>query len=233
MNVPSEQRPVRHVAIIPDGNRRWARREGINEKEGHTKCFLDVTPRLLRHIWKTEIHTVTLWMFSTDNWNRTKEETDHLMKVFYTFLDTMERIADAQCIAMVHLGRKDRIPFFLRKKIEDVEGNTAHHKGGNFLFALDYSGRDEILRAMEKMARAGIDQHGRIFESHLDTSHIANPDPDIVIRTSGELRTSGFMIWQSAYSEYFFIDKYYPDMCIQDLDNVIEEYYKRDKRYGH
>lgn len=227
-----EQKNITHIAIIPDGNRRWARREGLAETEGHTRCFSETTPPLLEHLWKQGVHTVTLWMFSTDNWNRKRNEVNHLMLLFKSFLDEMEKMTIDLGISMVHVGRKDRIPSFLRDKVEESEMRTALNKNGSFVFALDYSGRDELQRALQKLDGFPVLDEGMDFARLLDTTKLCYPDPDIIIRTSGEVRTSGFMPWQSAHSEYFFLDKYYPDLNIRDLDQVISSFYKRNRRYG-
>lgn len=223
----------RHIAIIPDGNRRWARKKGYNDSEGHAKGFLEVSPVLLKYLWTHGIHTVTLWMFSTDNWSRKPDEVNYLMILFDQFLDLMLKMADEYNLCMLHLGRKDRIPGELCDKIHMVESKTNKYNKGNFLFALDYSGRDEMERALHKFCSSGERHDPESFSRFLDTGQVFYPDPEIIIRTSGEIRTSGFMPWQSIYSEYFFLTKYYPDLSTDDLDQVIKDYFNRDKRYGN
>jgi undecaprenyl diphosphate synthase len=225
---------LRHLAIIPDGNRRWAREHGLLYHEGHRIAFLKVTPNLLEHAWKCGIHTLTVWLFSCDNWKRSDEEVNRLMSLYEVFLNKIELIASELQVSMLHIGRKDRIPETLLEVINKVENSTSHHTRFQFLFALDYNGTDEVNRAANRFASENKQLPFALgtLDKFLDTANARYPNPDVIIRTSGEIRTSGFMPLQSQYSEYFFLQKYYPDINIEDLEQVISEYQKRNKRNG-
>ena len=227
--------PVHHLAIIPDGNRRWAKERGLPSEEGHRTGLLDVSPAILRAAFARKIHTVTLWLFSTENWSRSKSEVDYLMEINQTFLQKMRSVAREQKIRLAHLGRKDRIPGSLLKEILEAEEETKSHKNHHFNFAIDYGGRDELIRAMQKLYREITDPE-KINEEMvcrlLDTAGQEHTCPDIIIRTSGEHRVSGFLPWQSDYSELFFLEKHFPDFTELDLDLALSVYQKRERRFG-
>lgn len=226
---------INHFALIPDGNRRWARARGLHPGEGHRVAFLEKAPELLKHIWANGIHTATLWMFSHDNWKRSEEEVDTLMELYRGFLRIMLLIAEEMQVSLVHLGRKDRIPVALLKEIHLAEFSTKHYDKHSLLFAIDYSGRDELFRMVKHLLVTGRGYETLTPEKLcqlLDTGEAQFPDPDIVMRTSGETRTSGFMPWQSAYSEYFFAPEYFPDLQVKDIDEVLRSYQNRNRRYG-
>ena len=223
-----------HIAIIPDGNRRWAREHGLPTLEGHRKGF-NVGVKIARYIRSLGIHTLTVWAFSTENFNRTQEEVSYLMRLYEKMLDKFLSEALKDNVRIIHLGRKDRIPKSLLKKIENVEQKTRDNTKYILNIALDYGGRDEVLRAIKKIGNWKL-EIGNLTEENfpkfLDTAGQPYPDPDLIIRTSGEMRTSGLMIWQAAYSEYYFLDKHFPDLTEKDIDNALEEFAKRQRRFG-
>lgn len=221
---------LNHIAIIPDGNRRWARSRNLPTIEGHRRGF-GVVEKLLNKIWETEIHTVTLWALSTENLGRSEDELKYLMKIFERLIKNNLKDAIRKSVRIKHLGRKDRIPKSLLVKIRDAEGKTKNFKERQLNIALDYGGRDEIVRAIRKIKDFQKVEENN-FNDFLDTREQRYPNPDLVIRTGGDKRTSGFMIWQTAYAEYFFLDKYLPDMTVEDLDNVIKEFLNRERRFG-
>jgi len=223
-----------HIAIIPDGNRRWAKEHGLPSLEGHRKGF-DVAVKIGRKIRALGIHTLTIWAFSTENWNRSKEEVSYLMKMYEIFIERNLRQAMKEKIKIIHLGRKDRISKKLLEKIQNSEEKTKNFKNYILNIALDYGGRDEVIRAIKK-ATSDKRQETSIteesFNNFLDTANQPYPNPDLIIRTSGEQRTSGLMIWQVAYAEYVFLKKHFPDLNEKDIEEAIDEYSSRQRRFG-
>jgi len=221
-----------HVAIIPDGNRRWAKEHGLPSFEGHRKGF-DVAVKIGKKIRSLGVHTMTMWAFSTENWNRSKEEVAYLMKMYETFIERNLKQALKEKIRIIHLGRKDRISKKLLEKIQDSEEKTKNFKNYILNIALDYGGQDEVIRGIKKISRQNINNLTiEQFNNYLDTANQPYPNPDLIIRTSGEQRTSGLMIWQAAYAEYIFLQKHFPDVNDKDIENAIEEYSRRQRRYG-
>ena len=204
---------LHHLAIIPDGNRRWAKKASLPVFEGHRRGFNRAT-ELIEKARGMGIQVLTLWAFSTENWQRSKTEVEALMKLFSTMVDNYLKKALKDGVKITHLGRKDRINERLRKKIAKAEKETRNFNKYYLNIALDYGGQDEIVRAVNRIINLGNRSKKittKLFNQSLDTRNIPYPFPDLVIRTSGEKRLSGFMLWQSAYSEYFFINKYFPD----------------------
>jgi len=221
-----------HVAIIPDGNRRWAKEHGLPSFEGHRKGF-DVAVKIGKKIRSLGVHTMTMWAFSTENWNRSKEEVAYLMKMYETFIERNLKQALKEKIRIIHLGRKDRISKKLLEKIQDSEEKTKNFKNYILNIALDYGGQDEVIRGIKKISRQNINNLTiEQFNNYLDTANQPYPNPDLIIRTSGEQRTSGLMIWQAAYAEYIFLQKHFPDVNDKDIENAIEEYSRRQRRFG-
>jgi len=228
-----------HIAIIPDGNRRWAKEHGLPSLEGHRRGF-DVAVKIGKKIRFLGIHTMTMWAFSTENWNRDSEEVSYLMKLYETFIEKNLREALKEKIRIIHLGRKDRVSKKLLERIQNSEEKTKDFKDYILNIALDYGGRDEIIRAIGKIPNSSVRQaQDKIpnlseenFGEFLDTADQPYPNPDLIIRTSGEQRTSGLMIWQAAYAEYIFIKKHFPDIKDKDIEMAIEEYSQRQRRFG-
>lgn len=223
-----------HIAIIPDGNRRWARTHGLSSFEGHRKGF-EVSLKISKYIRSRGVHTLTFWAFSTENWKRTKEEIGYLMRLYAQMTDRYLKDALKENIKVVHLGRKDRIPNFLLKKIINIEEKTKNNTKNILNIALDYGGRDEVIRAINRMIderRTNNQLTEMDFENFLDTAAQPYPSPDLIIRTSGEMRTSGLMIWQAAYSELYFLQKHLPDLNEKDIDAAISEFAQRQRRFG-
>lgn len=225
MNIPN------HVAIIPDGNRRWAKEKGKNTYEGHKKGFEELI-KIAKKARNLGIKVFTVWAFSTENWKRSKEEVGYLMKLYEVMLDKYLSEALKDEVRIIHLGRKDRINNSLKNKIINIEEKTKNFDKSFLCIALDYGGRDEIIRGMNRIrnSQSVIDESN--FNNFLDTKDLPFPNPDLIIRTSGETRTSGFLTWQAAYSEYIFIDKYLPDYSDSDFEKTIVEFSKRQRRFG-
>lgn len=227
----------KHIAIICDGNRRWARARGLPTLIGHQKG-LEAFKKVSKHLRNRGVHTLTAWAFSTENWDRSDEEVGYLMKLFGKFLDDNLKEVMEDEVRMVHLGRKDRLPKELLTKITDIEEKTKHFTKYIFNVALDYGGHDEITRAVQKMSLEDIKRLNDvetaqdIFSSFLDTHDQPNPNPDMLIRTGGEMRLSGFLSWQLAYTELFFPQETLPDLTPEVVDKLLEEYATRQRRFG-
>ena len=221
-----------HIAIIPDGNRRWARSKGLPTFEGHRRGF-NAMFKLLKHSKKLGIKCFTLWMFSTENWKRDTTEVNYLMDLAIKRIGSIGKDLIKEKIRFVHLGRKDRIPVQLAKALTELEQKTKDFKDFTLNIALDYGGRDEITTMVKNVINQGIKEAEiteEFISKHLFT-HLS-PDPDLIIRTSGEQRLSGFLPWQSVYSELYFAEFHCPEFTPSKLDAIIATYTNRDRRFG-
>lgn len=231
------EKKINHVAIIPDGNRRWAKERGMTTKQGHLQGYKN-SIGLVKKARELDITVLTFWAFSTENWSRTRSEVSYLMKIYETFIDEHLREALKNETRLTHLGRKDRIPESLLTKITNAENKTKHFTTRYLNIALDYGGRDEITRAINKLLASNKVQDTRYkiteaqFGKHLDTGFLPFPDPDIIIRTGGEYRTSGFLLYQSAYSEYYFPEEMFPDFTPEKLEAIVRDFKNRQRRFG-
>ena len=224
------------IAIIMDGNRRWAKEKKIKSALGHKKGA-EVLENTARYCNKIGIECLTVYAFSTENWKRTKEEVGAIMLILQMYLDRFLKTADLDNIKLRILGDIDGVPEELRKKMIQMEEKTKDNTGLNLNIAFNYGGRAEIVRATQRIAQDVLDGKMEIKDINEDT--ISNnlytcgqSDPDLVIRTSGELRMSNFLPWQITYSEFLFLDKYWPDFTSEDIDNAINEYNNRHRRIG-
>jgi len=218
-----------HLAIIPDGNRRWAKRQGLLPWQGHEQALKNSRTLLEWCRDHPRITTVTLWAFSTENWNRQSQEVKQLMRLYETFLrrECPELIKNKT--RLVHAGRTDRIPTSLRQTMQETAEQTSRDYQLTLQIALDYGGRDEIVRAINKIENpAEITEE--TFKQYFDQPDL--PDIDLIIRTSGEQRTSNFFMWQAAYAEWFFTDKLYPELEPGDLAQAVTEFEQRHRRFG-
>lgn len=231
---PKETIVPNHIAIILDGNRRWARAKGLPTLAGH-KAGFEAGLNIARASRKWGVHTFTVWGFSTENWDRSSEEVSYLFKLFRKMVKVVEDEARKDDIRFIHLGRKDRLPKDLVKYIEDVEEKTKKNKSHVFNVALDYGGHDEILRATKKIIEDKIPAKKldeKLFASYLDTKDQPYPYVDLFIRTSGEQRTSGFLPWQLNYAEYVWETVNLPDMTPRRLADDILDFSRRRRRFG-
>jgi len=227
-----KQRFPLHIAIIPDGNRRWAKEKGLKSFEGHKSvASVENIDRLFKAARKYGVNYFTFWAFSTENWNRSKEELDYLFDLLLKFSKEFRDYAVENKIRFRHFGRKDRLPKEVVKEFEKTEKATKDFRDFHFQICMDYGGRDEITRAVNKILKSGINEikEGDV-KNYLDTAEI--PDPDLIIRTSGERRLSGLMPFQSTYAELYFTDVYFPDFGPEELNEAIEEYARRARRFG-
>ena len=230
MNIPQ------HIAIILDGNGRWAKKKGMPRNFGHTQGSKNVE-RICEDAYKMGVKYLTVYAFSTENWKRPKEEVDALMNLLRNYMKTCLKTAEKNRMRVRVLGDKTALDDDIRSRIAELEEATKNNDGLNFQIALNYGSRDEMVRAMKKMCmdvKEGkleaeqIDE--KLFESYLDTHDI--PDPDLMIRTSGEQRLSNYLLWQLAYSEFYFTDVLWPDFTKEDLAEAIAYYNGRDRRFG-
>lgn len=226
--IPSEKLP-RHVVIIPDGNRRWAREHSLPVWRGHQKGMNRVID-LLREMRRLGIRYATVWGFSTENWSREKDEVEKLMNIFLITIKKIRAEAIRDHVRFHHFGRTDRLPEVLHAAIDSLEEETKHFTEFHFGLALDYGGRDEILRAFEKIQQGGIPLSEEAISHALDTQGF--PDPELIIRTSGEQRLSGMMPWQGVYAELYFAPVHLPDFDEHQLHFALADFARRERRFG-
>lgn len=227
-----------HMGIIMDGNRRFAKRLMLEPWKGH-ELGVDALERALNWCKKNKVSELTVYAFSIQNFARPKHEFDYLMnlaqKQFKRYLGDEENVIDKNAVRMRFLGRIDLFPDTIQKMCRDLEQKTADYSGYIFNICLGYGGREEIVDAVHRIARDVKDDKlspTQIDEGLLDRYVYMSSKPDFIIRTGGDHRTSNFLIWQSAYSEWFFLDKLFPELNEEDLDRVLEEFKSRDRRFG-
>jgi len=230
MNIP------RHVAIILDGNGRWAKSKGMPRNYGHTQGAKNVEV-ICEACHDLGIEYLTVYAFSTENWSRPDDEVSALMKLLRSYMKSCIKTAKKNNMRVRVIGDKTKLDKDLQEAIEELEEKSKENDGLNFTVALNYGSQDEMLRAMnaikEDMASGTIENQEitkELFESYLDTKDI--PDPDLLIRTSGEQRLSNYLLWQLAYAEFYFADVHWPDFSKKELEKAIEAYDKRNRRYG-
>ena len=222
----------KHVAIIPDGNRRWAKGKGLKPIEGH---YYSASYKKIAGLFKEArdlgIEHLTFWAFSTENWKRKESEVAGLFNLVSKLCKKLRNDAIKNKIRFRWFGRRDRLPSNLVKELEMLEEETKKFEGFNVQLCLDYGGRDEILRAINQILKSGVKEIKEDdFKNYLDSQGI--PDPDLVIRTSGEKRTSGFMPFQSAYSEFYFTDCNFPDFDAKELRKAVRTFEMRNRNFG-
>ena len=226
----------KHIAIIMDGNRRWAKKRNLPVALGH-KEGAKTLEKIVRYANKIGIKYITVYAFSTENWKRTEEEVNSLMTLFQNYLDDYSKRADSENIKVKIIGSRENLSNKMIDKIEKCMERTKNNTGITFNIALNYGGRDEIVTAVKEIAQK-VKQNEieikditeELISSNLYTK--GQPDPDLLIRTSGELRLSNFLPWQLVYTEFLFVDKYWPDFSETDLDEAISVYQKRNRKFG-
>ena len=225
-----------HIAIIMDGNRRWAKNKKLDTRLGHKKGA-ETLENIVRYCNKIGIKYLTVYAFSTENWKRNKEEVGALMMLLQNYLDDFAKRADTENIKINMIGERENLSKGLLKSIDNAIERTKNNTGIQFNIAFNYGGRNEIVTAVKKIAndvkndKLQIDDiTEELVSKYLYTND--TPDPDLLIRTSGELRTSNFLPWQLVYSEFYFTDKLWPDFKSDDLDKAIEEYNRRTRKFG-
>ncbi|MCL7453163.1 MAG: polyprenyl diphosphate synthase [Anaerolineae bacterium] len=226
-----EQVP-RHVAIIMDGNGRWAKARGLPRLAGHRAGTENLRPILEASV-EFGIEYLTIWAFSTENWRRPEVEVQGLLRILGRMIRRELQELHKQGVQLQHLGRLDRLPSRLQDQVRDAIELTRNNDRIVLNVAFDYGGRAEIVRAVQRILRDGIPAEQvdeALLSRYMYTA--GQPDPDLIIRTSGELRTSGFMMWQSAYSEYYITPTFWPDFDREELYQALLEYGHRERRYG-
>lgn len=225
-----------HIAIILDGNGRWAKAKGMPRNYGHTAGAKNVET-VCQAAHDLGVKYVTMYAFSTENWNRPEGEVEALMKLLESYLKNCIKTADKNNMRVRVIGDTTRLSERFQERIRELEAASAKNDGLNLQIAINYGSRDEMTRAMRRMTedvaagkRKPEEITESVFEEYLDTAGI--PDPDLLIRTSGELRLSNFLLWQLAYSEFYFTDVPWPDFHKEELERAIEAYNKRDRRFG-
>ena len=230
MNVPQ------HIAIILDGNGRWAKAKGMPRNYGHAQGSKN-GEKICEEAWRMGIKYLTVYAFSTENWSRPENEVAALMKLLRNYMKTCLKTAAKNDMKIRVIGDIEPLDDDIKSRIRELEAATTDNGGLNFTIALNYGSRDELTRAAQKMAKdcaegkikaEEIDES--VFETYLDTHGI--PDPDMMIRTSGEQRLSNYLLWQLAYSEFYFTDVPWPDFTKEELVKAIEEYNHRHRRFG-
>lgn len=226
----------RHVAIILDGNGRWAKKRMLPRNAGHAAGSKNVE-KICKAAWNMGIEYLTMYAFSTENWSRPQKEVDALMKLLYQYLSDCLKTSKKNNMKVKVIGDITRLAPDLQEKIKELEEYSAVNTGLHFQVALNYGGRDEITRAVRTLAQEvktgnrNVEQIDEdLISSYLDTKGI--PDPDLLIRTSGEQRLSNYLLWQLAYAEFYFTDVLWPDFGKADLERAVEFYGSRDRRFG-
>ncbi|HAQ51341.1 MAG TPA: isoprenyl transferase [Lachnospiraceae bacterium] len=226
-----------HIAIILDGNGRWAKKRGLPRTAGHTQGAKNIET-ISRAAYKMGVKYLTIYVFSTENWKRPQSEVDAIMKLLNNYLSNCLKNAKKNNMQVRILGDKTRLDPDMQKKIAELEEVSKQYDGLNLNVAINYGSRDEIVRATRTIAedvRSGKinpdDITDEMISNYLDTREV--PDPDFLIRTSGEERLSNYLLWQLAYSEFYFTDVPWPDFSVKDLEMAIEEYNRRNRRYGN
>lgn len=220
---------VSHIAFIMDGNGRWAKRRGLPREAGH-RAGAKVFQRIVEYCLDIGIPTVTVYAFSTENWRRPEKEVDAIMELLERYIDdTFSKYADRD-VEIVFVGRRDGLTPGLIEKMERLE-NESRGRKSRVNIALNYGGRDEIVRAVNRLYEAGkLPCDEASLSAALDCA--GRPDPDLVVRTGGDLRTSNFLLWESAYAEYFFTGTLWPDLTERELDRILSDYARRHRRFG-
>ncbi|MEJ5307618.1 MAG: isoprenyl transferase [candidate division WOR-3 bacterium] len=234
LEVEKEKSIPEHVAIIMDGNGRWAKLRGKNRLYGHKKGVESVR-RIVKHSAKVGVKYLTLFSFSTENWDRPKSEVDGLMKLFSKLLEQEIPELYKNNVKMLFIGRRNRLSKELLERMENAQEVTKNNTGLTLILAFDYGGRQEIVDACKEICRKlKLNQLENLdneeFSKHLYLPDV--PDPDLVIRTSGEYRISNFLLWQTAYSEFYFTNVLWPDFDEKEFDKALLDYSKRERRFG-
>ena len=226
----------KHVAIIVDGNGRWAKSKGMPRNYGHIQGAKTVEV-ICEEAYNMGINYLTVYAFSTENWNRPKDEVDALMKLLRNYMKNCLKRASKNNMRVKVIGRKEGLDDDIRTQIEELEKATENNTGLTFSIALNYGSRDEIIRGIQQVAedvkngKVAVEQITEdLFSSYLDTKGL--PEPDLMIRTSGEQRISNFLTWQLAYTEFYFTDVPWPDFNKKELEKAVEAFQNRDRRYG-
>ena len=226
MNIPN------HIVLFPDGNRRWAKQKGITSLEGHKQGYNNLLD-FSEWCKNRGVKTLTAFGFSTENWNRTKDEVDYLMKLLENCLVDNSSRYDKDGVKVRVIGQRERLPKSLQAALKKTEESTKNNSNLFLNLAISYGGKWDILNAVKNIIKEGIEPDKideKLFEDHLSTAGLLTPD--FIIRAGGEMRMSNFVLWQTAYSELYFSPKLWPDFSEQDLDLALAEFDRRSRRFG-
>ncbi len=218
-----------HIAIIMDGNGRWAKARALPRAMGHRQG-MEALKRTLRAVRERGVEYLTVYAFSAENWDRPEEEISDLMELLRIYIRAELAELHRDGVRLRFIGDLARLPADVRKMINEAAELTAQNTSGTLVVALSYGARQEIIRAARRLAEQGAAMNEENFAAALDTAGI--PDPDLLIRTSGEMRLSNFLLWQTAYTEFVFTDTLWPDFGAKDLDAALAEFQQRERRYG-
>ena len=224
-----ENNMPKHIAMIMDGNGRWAKERGLTRTAGHEEGAITVR-KITSYCSSIGIKFLTLYAFSTENWERPKLEVEFLMKLLERYLKKEIEVYLSNNIRFKAIGDLNRFSKSLQKTIKQTEAKTSHCSGLTQVLALNYGSKNEIIRAIKKLNEQKLEVNEKNLESCLDTAQMG--DVDILIRTSGEVRLSNYLLWQNAYSEMFFTQTYWPDFTPAELDDIISDFIKRERRFG-
>ena len=230
-----EQMP-RHIAIIMDGNGRWANLRGLPRIRGHLEGAANVRA-IITHCARLRLDALTLYSFSAENWKRPRKEVDALMDLYVQYLIKEREEIMANNVRLIQIGRRDRLPEAVLRELDITQSLSAHNRGLKLCLAINYSARHEIVDAIRNIARKVRD--GQLDPALIDEDCVANhlytagiPDPDLLIRTAGEMRLSNFLLWQISYAELYVTEALWPDFSKDDLNEAIRAYAARDRRFG-
>ena len=232
----NELKIPQHIAIILDGNGRWAKKRGLPRTFGHSKGA-EAVEQTVYDCADLGVKYLTVYGFSTENWKRPDDEVNALMKIFRVYIKKLLGVARKKNVKVLMIGERSRFAPDIQESIDEIERETANNTTMTIIFAINYGGRDEITRAVRKIAKrvkagelSDFEVDEKLIADSLDTAGV--PDPDLLIRTSGEQRISNFLIWQCAYAEFYFTDILWPDFNMAELKKAIEYYGSRDRRFG-
>jgi undecaprenyl diphosphate synthase len=228
----TKQRNLQHVAIVCDGNRRWAKEKGMNPWDGHRYAIEKTLSQIIDKALELKIPYITFWVFSTENWDRPKAEIKYLMQLFRQLFSKSKEFMEKN-VKVKHIGYLPKFNKFIQQNIIKLINLTKKNSALTVTFAANYGGRDEIVRAIKKMYKGGFDIKKlteKNFHKFLDTN--GTPSPELIIRTSGEQRLSGFLLWQSQYSEFYFPKVNFPDFNGNELEKAVLEFQNRQRRFG-
>lgn len=223
LNIPQ------HIAIIPDGNRRWARDKGLPDYMGHVKGAENFET-LCDYAREKGVKCMTLWAFSTENWKRSENEIEKLFELVRGKTDHYKKLCTKKKMRFIHIGRKDRFPEDILQNLKETEELTRDYADFTIALAADYGGHDELVRTFQKLKANNLEITPENIENNLDTAGL--PKLDLIIRPGGELRFSGFMPWQSEYAEYYFTPVYFPAFDSTELQKAIDSFAQRERRFG-
>lgn len=218
-----------HIAFILDGNRRWAKEQGLPAFSGHA-AGLKRAKEIIDYAHRKGIKVITMYCFSIENWNRSEKEVNYLMQLFNSFITKNIDEFNEKGFRLIHLGRQEELPKTLAKNLQKAMDQTKNNDKMVVQLAINYTSRDEINRAVERLVNNDLQITVENITDNLDTA--GQPDPDLIIRTSGEQRLSGFLLWQAAYSEFYFSKVHWPAFTPAEFDNALAEYKERQRRFG-